>query len=132
MLPRVIIIIMKDLAEQASDILTRFENYQWEIGKLANEVVEKFGYKAIEEFSKEIESVGGVKRKPSTLRMYAYTYKMAMKLNLPKDILFTTCQSIVFSDDPQKYVRLSQGGATGAEIRRAIKEDKYAQRTQTD
>jgi len=117
---------LQEIAVKASAILEVVENYQFELGRLSNEVVESYGYKALTEFAKEIEGVGGVRRSPSTLRVYAYIWKVSNKLGLPKDLLFSGCQRIVFSDDPEKYARLAKAGATNEEIRRAIYEDKKA------
>lgn len=85
------------LVEQASHILDIVENYQWKLGELSNEVINNFGYKALEDFSKQVEATGGVKRKASTLRIYAYVWKKSNQLGLPKDILFSGCLAIVFS-----------------------------------
>jgi hypothetical protein len=115
----------KTLVIQASDILDVVESYQWELGRISDEVTKTYGYKALEEFSKEVESVGGVKRSAGTLRMYAYIYRSSLKLELPKDLLFSACQSIVFSDDPVKYAKLVKDGASGTDIKKAIYQDKY-------
>jgi len=113
-----------ELVLEASDILDTVENYQWRLGELSNEVVKTYGYKALEDFSKQIERVGGVRRSPSSLRMYAYIWKASNTLGLPKDILFSACQSVVFSRDPTKYAKMAQEGASGTEIRKQIYEDK--------
>lgn len=113
------------LAIEASGILDVVENYQWELGRLSSEVVEKYGYKALDDFSKQIEKIGGVKRSPGTLRMYAYVWKVSDQLGLPKDILFSACQNIVFSSDPKKYSRMAKKGASGTDIRKAIYKDRY-------
>jgi len=117
----------EQLVGEASHILDVVENYQWELGRISNDVVNTYGYRALEDFSKQIERTGGVKRSAGSLRMYAYVWKISTKLGLPKDILFSACQAIVFSGDPVKYARLAQGGASGTDIRKAIYEDKTAQ-----
>ena len=116
-----------DLAEKAAHILETVENYQWEIGKIANQVVEKSGFRALEDFSNQVERICGVRRAPASLRMYAHVWKISSKLNLPKDILFSTCQAIVFSDHPEKYAKMAQEGASRIDIKKAINKDKYAQ-----
>jgi len=124
----VILIIMEQfntLVAEASHILDIVENYQWELGRIANEVVTDFGYRALTDFSKQIESTGGVRRSAGTLRMYAYVWKIANQLNLPKDILFSACQNIVFSNDPKKYAEMVKNGASGTDVRKAIYNDKY-------
>lgn len=114
------------LAIQASDILDVVENYQLEIGRLSDEVIRNHGYKALEEFSNKVESIGGVKRSADTLRMYAHIYRASTKLELPKDILFSTCQEIVFSDNPVKYALMAKKGMSSIDIKKAIQEDKNA------
>ena len=113
-----------DLVLQASDILENVENYQWAIGELSQKVVENYGYKALEEFSKEIERASGVRRSASSLRIYAYVWKLSDKLGLPKDILFSTCRDIIFSNAPAKYAKMAHEGFSGREIRKKIYEDK--------
>lgn len=115
----------EDLVIQASNILDTVENYQFEIGRLSNEIVQTQGYRALEDFSKQIEENCGVRRSPASLRLYAYVYKISNQLGLPKDILFSGCREIVFSSDPQKYARLAKGGLSGYEIKKAIYEEKY-------
>ena len=119
---------IEDAAISTADILGRVENYQWGIGKISNGIVERFGYKALPDFSKRIEEICGVRRTPGTLRMYAYIYKVSSKLGLPKDILFSACQAIVFSHDPKKYAEMAKQGLSGTEIRKAIYEEKIAQK----
>lgn len=116
----------EDLAIQASHILEVVENYQWSLGQLSNEVVQTFGYKALEDFSKKIESIGGVRRSPASLRLYAHVYKISDQLGLPKDILFSCCREITFSNDPVKYAKLAQSGMSGYEIKKLIYQEKYA------
>lgn len=113
-----------DLVIKASDILDTVENYQWCVGEIANEVVERYGFKALEDFSKQIESTGGVRRSPGTLRFYAYIWKKSTALNLPKDILFSGCVAIVFSKDPERYAKLAKEGMSGTELRKLIYEEK--------
>jgi len=115
------------LVIEASHILDVVENYQWRLGELSNQVVETYSYQALEEFSKQINENCGVKRSAGTLRMYAYIWKVSSRLGLPKDILFSACQAIVFSDDPLKYAQMAKKGASGTDIRKAIYEDKKAQ-----
>ena len=98
----------EDLVIQASNILDTVENYQFEIGRLSNEIVQTQGYRALEDFSKQIEENCGVRRSPTSLRLYAYVYKISNQLGLPKDILFSDCREIVFSSDPQKIRQTSQ------------------------
>lgn len=112
------------LVIEASHILNAVENYQHSLGKISNEIVTNFGYKALEDFSKQVEATGGVRRSPASLRMYAYVYKLSEKLGLPKDILFSTCQAIVFSDNPQKYAKMAEAGASRIDILKSINEDK--------
>lgn len=114
----------EDLAIKASDILSVTENYQWELGKISQSFVEKQGFKALPEFSQRIKDIGGVTRSPSSLRMYAYVWQLSDKLGLPKDILFSTCQAIVFSKDPQKYAEMAKNGANRTELYQMIYEDK--------
>jgi uncharacterized membrane protein YjjP (DUF1212 family) len=116
------------LVIQAGEILSISENYQWRLGELSNQVVEQYGYKALEDFSKQINENCGVKRSPASLRMYAYIWKMSSHLGLPKDILFSACQAIVFSDDPQKYAQMARNGASGTDLRKAIYEDRETQK----
>ena len=118
---------IEQLAIESADILTSVENYQWELGKRANIVVEQTGYKSLVDFSKRIENICGVRRSPGSLRMYAYVWKKSNELNLPKDILFSACQAIVFSKEPLKYAKMAQEGLSGTDIRKAIYADKYAQ-----
>lgn len=118
---------LEQLAIESADILSVTENYQWELGKRANEVVETYGYKALVDFAKRIENICGVRRSPGSLRMYAYIFKRSNELGLPKDILFSACQAIVFSNDPQKYALMAQQGLSGTDLRKAIYNDKYAQ-----
>ncbi len=115
-----------ELVLQASDILDNQENYQWEIGRLSDEVVQTYGYKALVDFAKQIESTCGVRRSPSSLRMYSYIFRVSSKLGIPKDLLFSTCQAIVFSDNPSKYIKMANAGASRVDIRTAIYEDKTA------
>lgn len=114
----------QELAEEASAILAVTENYQFELGRISNEIVKNFGYKALTDFSKQIENTGGVRRAPESLRMYAHVFRVSSQLNLPKDILFSVCQAIAFSSDPQKYAKMAQKGASGLDIRHAIWNDK--------
>ncbi len=113
------------LVIQASDILDKVENYQFEIGKLCNEIIKNYGYKALTDFSKQIETNCGVKRSPGTLRMYGYIYSISTRYNIPKDLLFSTCQAIAFSDNPQKYIEMAKKGASRIDIRNQIWEDKH-------
>jgi len=114
------------LVVEASHILDVVENYQWELGRLSNIVVETHGYKALEDFSSQIEKTGGVRRSAGTLRMYAYIWKVSTQLELPKDILFSACQAIVFSDNPTKYAEMAREGSSGVDIKKQIYKDKYA------
>jgi hypothetical protein len=117
-----------NLVSEASNLLEITENYQWELGRISNDIVVDYGYKALEDFSKQVLSICGVKRTAGTLRMYAYVWKISVKLDLPKDILFSACQSIVFSDNPEKYAELARAGLSGTDIRRAIYDDKYSKK----
>ena len=113
------------LVAEASHILDAVENYQFEIGKLSNDVVQNYGYKALNDFAKQIQNVSGVWRSPGSLRMYAFVWSQSVKLGIPKDLLFSTCQAIVFSDDPQKYIDMASAGASRVDIRNQIYTDKH-------
>ena len=119
--------ILEQLAIESADILSEVENYQWSLGEKANTVIERTGYKSLVDFAKRVENICGVKRSPGSFRMYAYIWKISEKLGLPKDILFSACQDIVFSKDPERYAQLAKGGLSGTEIRKVIYEEKYAQ-----
>jgi hypothetical protein len=112
------------LAIQASDILTITENYQFELGRISDEIIREYGYKALIEFSNEIELIGGIRRTPATLRMYAYIFKVSKKLELPEDLTFDVCRKIVFSEDKLKYSQMAKDGATSREIIHALYEDE--------
>lgn len=118
---------LEQLAIESADILDKVENYQFELGKRANQVVETYGYKALVDFAKRVENICGVRRSPGSYRMYAYIWKRSNELGLPRDILFSACQAIVFSNDPQKYALMAQQGFSGTEIRKVIYSEKYAQ-----
>ena len=115
------------LVGEASNILENQENYQWRLGELSQQIVEKYGYKALEDFSKQIQENCGVKRTPGSLRTYAYVWKISSKLELPKDILFSTCMTITFSGNPPKYAQMAREGASRIDILKSVNEDKYAQ-----
>ena len=115
---------MDTLAIIASDILTLSESYQWDLGKMSNEVIEHQGYKALVDFSKRISDISGIKRSPSSLRIYAYVWKASNKLGLSKDLMFSTCKAIVFSDEPEKYALMSKNGSSFVDIRKQIYEDQ--------
>jgi hypothetical protein len=117
---------LEESAIIASDILGMVENYQWELGRITSHIVETEGYKALIPFSDRINDICGVRRSPATLRMYAHIWKMSSKLDLPKDILFSTCRSIVFSENPLKYSLMAKKGANRMEIQKAIFQDKNA------
>lgn len=118
---------LEQLAIESADILSEVENYQWELGKRANDVIDRCGYRALVDFAKRVENISGVKRSPGSYRMYAYVWKVSNKLGLPKDILFSACQAIVFSNNPARYAKMAKDGASGTDIRKAIYEEKYAQ-----
>ena len=113
------------LVAEASHILENQENYQWSLGELANNVVQSYGYKALEDFAKKIQETSGVWRSPGSLRMYAFVWRQSVKLGIPKDLLFSTCQAIVFSDNPQKYIDMAGTGASRVDIRNQIYTDKH-------
>jgi hypothetical protein len=113
-----------DLVLQASDILETVENYQFSLGEISQKIVEGYGYKALDEFSKEVERTNGVRRSASSLRIYAHVFKISKKLGLPRDILFSTCRDVIFSNDPVKYAKMAKEGYSGREIRKKIYEDE--------
>ena len=119
--------LLEQLAIESADILSEVENYQWSLGEKANTVIERTGYKSLVDFAKRIENICGVKRSAGSYRMYAYVWKRSTELGLPKDILFSACQDIVFSKEPVKYALMAQKGLSGTDIRKAIYNDKYAQ-----
>jgi hypothetical protein len=112
------------LAIKASDLLDKVEGQQFTLGDYANQIVKQYGYRELETFSKKIQDNCGVYRSPSTLRVYAYVYSQTEKLGIPRDLMFSTCQQIVFSDDPQKYIDMAKEGSSRAEIRYEIQKDK--------
>jgi len=115
----------KDLAIEAGHILDVVENYQFELGRISQEIIDNYGYKALEEFSKEVESVSGVKRSASSYRIYAYIWKASTKLGIPKDLMFSTCRDIVFSHNTNKYVKMIKEGASRIDVKKEIYKEKY-------
>ena len=113
-----------EAAVKAGHILDVVENYQWDLGEIADGIIENYGYKALEEFSKEVESASGVKRSASSYRIYAYIWKASTKLGLPKDLMFSTCRDIVFSDNTDKYVKMVKAGASRIDVKKEIWQDK--------
>jgi len=110
---------------KAAHILDVVENYQWELGEIANGIIETRGYQALEEFSKEIEVESGVKRTASSFRIYAYIWKASTQIGLPKDLMFSTCRDIVFSKNKEKYVKMIKDGASRVDVKKEIYKDKY-------
>ena len=111
-------------AAKAGHILDVVENYQWDLGEISNGIIDNYGYKALEEFSKEVESISGVKRTASSYRIYAYIWKASTALGLPKDLLFSTCRDIVFSQNTEKYVKMVKAGASRIDVKKEIWQDK--------
>jgi hypothetical protein len=115
-----------NLVLQASDILDKQENYQWVLGEISQKIIDQYGYKALTDFSNQINENCGVRRTAGSLRLYAYVYKLSKGLNLPRDLLFSCCLAIVFSNNPEKYAKLAQEGMNRTELRKLIWDDKHA------
>lgn len=112
----------EDLVLSASNLLQDLESYQRTLGRYANEVIDNYGSKALKEFSEQIAENSGVKRAPSTLRNYAWTYKKIEEYDLPEDLPFSLCQDIARRDDAEIFVEMVKDGMSPTAVRKAIYE----------
>ena len=110
----------EELVVSASDLLQNLESYQRTLGRYSNEVIDEMGYKSLKEFSERIAENCGIKRSPSTLRNYAWTYKKIEQYDLPEDLPFSLCQDIARRDDPEVFVKMIRDGMSPTEVRKAI------------
>jgi hypothetical protein len=115
---------MRILLAQAAAVLSVVENYQWELGRIANDVMNFGGYKELRDFSKKIEEETGVKRSASSLRIYAYVWRESNRLGLPKKYMFSNCREIIFTGNAEKYAEMVKAGKTKHEVKKEISKDK--------
>ncbi len=111
---------LDELVTEASQIIGDFETVQRTLGKISLEVINTYGWKALQDFSRSIEENGGLRRSPSTLRNYAWAYKKIVEFNLPEDLPFALCQNIAGLTDPAPFVKMVQDGVSVSEIRKQI------------
>lgn len=117
----------EELIVQASQIIGDFESVQRTLGRISAEVMDTYGWNALKDFSKSIEDNGGIRRSPSTLRNYAWTYKKILEFDLPDDLPFALCQNIAGLENPEPFVKMVKEGQSPTEIRKQILELKKKQ-----
>lgn len=117
----------EELIVEASQVIGDFETVQRTLGRISAEVMDTYGWNALRDFSRSIEENGGLRRSPSTLRNYAWTYKKIKEFDLPDDLPFALCQNIAGLDDPKPFVNMVHQGRSPAEIRKLILELRQKQ-----
>ena len=115
---------LEELIVEASTVLGNFETIQRTLGRISAEVMDTYGWNVLVDFSKSIEENGGLRRSPSTLRNYAWTYKKIKEFDLPDDLPFALCQNIAGLTNPEPFVAMVKEGHSSAEIRKLILEQR--------
>ena len=108
---------------EVSGLLEGRETYQRKLGKIAFEITEEYGSNALKAFSEDLKETG-LKASFATLKNYRWVHGRLRQLDIPQDIPYYVLQHIAGSENPQHWADLIDKGWSGAEILRAIKEEK--------
>lgn len=109
----------QELVTSVADILDNKENHQRILGAITSKVSEYKGYKAIDEFAKDVEQVHGKPVPASTLKHYKWVYENTKDLNLPEDLSYRNLIKIAKSGKGEYWAkRIKEEGLSSNELAR--------------
>ena len=114
--------------QSAYVIIEGEEKNKRKLWKISYEIKKEFGGIGLKEFADNLKETYGLNRSYNTLRQYAYIYEMTVDYDIPEDVPYTTIRAILAADVPLDYIRMIQGGASGAEVMRLLMVRKPSKR----
>ena len=109
-------------------IIEKEEKDKRKLWQISYEIKKEFGGQGLKEFADNLKETYGLTRSYNTLRQYAYIYEMTQDYDIPEDVPYTTIRAILSADVPLDYIRMIQGGASGAEVMRLLMIRKHSKR----